>query len=181
VVPQERVDRGFALLAERMNPVLDVYRENGVKFAFDFHTAERALESLKGRPEFGFNFDPSHLVWQGVDPVQFLHHFKDRIYHVHMKDVKMRGDGRAGLLGSHLAFGDRRRAWDFRSLGHGSVNFEEIIRALNDIGYKGPLSVEWEDMGMEREQGAQESCDFVKKMNFRPSGGAFDSAFDRGQ
>jgi sugar phosphate isomerase/epimerase len=187
-VPQSWIDKGFELLAERMNPVLDVFRDNGVKFAlevhpteiaFDLYTAEKALESLKGRPEFGFNFDPSHLLWQGVDPVEFLYYFKERIYHVHMKDVKVKPDGRAGILGSHLQFGDRRRAWDFRSLGHGSVNFEEIIRALNDIGYNGPLSVEWEDMGMDREQGAPESCAFVKRINFRASEIAFDGAFDR--
>jgi sugar phosphate isomerase/epimerase len=187
-VPEQWIDRGFSLLAERMNPVLDVFGENGVKFAlevhpteiaFDFYTAERALESLKGRPEFGFNFDPSHLLWQGIDPVQFLHHFKDRIYHVHMKDVKIKSDGRVGLLGSHLPFGDHRRGWDFRSLGHGSVNFEEIVRTLNDIGYQGPLSVEWEDMGMEREQGAAESCAFVKRINISPSQVAFDGAFDK--
>jgi sugar phosphate isomerase/epimerase len=189
-VPQDWIDKGFALLAERFNPILDVYAQNGVKFAlevhpteiaFDFFTAERSLKALNGRKEFGFNFDPSHLIWQGVDPVAFIYHFSDRIYHVHMKDAIVKYDGRAGLLGSHLNFGDRRRAWDFRSLGHGSVNFEAIVRALNDIGYKGPLSVEWEDMGMEREQGATESCAFVKKLNFGASEIAFDGAFEKSQ
>jgi sugar phosphate isomerase/epimerase len=187
-VTDEMVNDGFKLLAERWNPILDVFGECGVKFAlevhpteiaFDYYTAERALDELKWRPEFGFNFDPSHLIWQGVDPVEFLYRFKERIYHVHMKDAIVKLNGKTGILGSHLNFGDYRRGWDFRSLGHGGVNFEEIIRALNDIGYNGPLSVEWEDSGMEREFGAAESCAFVKKINFSASNIAFDGAFDK--
>ena len=114
------------------------------------------------------------LVWQGVDPKFLIRDFPDRIYHVHMKDAAVNPDCRSGLLGSHLAFGDLRRAWNFRSLGHGSVNFEEIIRELNAIGYDGPLSVEWEDNGMEREFGAREACEFVKRIDFSPSSVAFD-------
>ncbi|MDR1484785.1 MAG: sugar phosphate isomerase/epimerase [Planctomycetaceae bacterium] len=187
-VPQSWVDDGFKLLADRFNPILDVFGECDVKFAlevhpteiaFDIYTAERALEVLKYRPEFGFNFDPSHLIWQGVDPVEFLYKFKDRIYHVHMKDAIVTLNGKTGILASHLNFGDYRRGWDFRSLGHGGVNFEEIIRALNNIGYNGPLSVEWEDMGMEREFGATEAAAFVRKIDFSPSTLAFDGAFDK--
>ncbi|HZZ72345.1 MAG TPA: sugar phosphate isomerase/epimerase [Pirellulales bacterium] len=180
------IDDGFKLLAERWNPILDVFGECGVKFAlevhpteiaFDLYTAERALEALGHRPEFGFNFDPSHLLWQGVDPVEFLRAFPDRIYHVHIKDAIVTLNGRSGILASHLNFGDPRRGWDFRSPGRGGVNFEEIIRALNDLNYQGPLSVEWEDCGMDREHGAREACENVKKWDFRPSGRAFDSAF----
>ena len=76
-------------------------------------------------------------------------------------------------------FGQAERGWDFRSLGHGGVKFEEIIRALNQIGYQGPLSVEWEDCGMDREHGAKEACEFVKKIDFKPSQIAFDAAFDK--
>jgi sugar phosphate isomerase/epimerase len=185
-VPPQMIDAGFKLLAERFNPILDVFGECGVKFAlevhpteiaFDIYTAERALEALEYREEFGFNFDPSHLHWQGVDPVEFIRMFPDRIYHVHIKDAIVNLNGRAGILASHLNFGDARRGWDFRSPGRGGVNFEEIIRALNDVGYEGPLSVEWEDCGMDREHGAREACEFVKELDFKPSGRAFDSAF----
>ena len=187
-VPPEMIDDGFKLLAERFHPILDVFAECGVKFAlevhpteiaFDLYSAQRAIETLGGREEFGFNFDPSHLIWQGVDPVEFIRAFGDRIYHVHMKDGIVTLDGRSGILSSHLNFGDPRRGWDFRSLGRGGVNFEEIIRALNDVGYQGPLSVEWEDSGMDREHGAREACDFVKKVDFEPSGRAFDASFDK--
>jgi sugar phosphate isomerase/epimerase len=185
-VPPRMIDDGFALLAERFNPILDVFGECGVRFAlevhpteiaFDLYTAQRALEALDHREEFGFNFDPSHLHWQGVDPVEFIRAFPDRIYHVHIKDAIVTLNGRSGILASHLNFGDYRRGWDFRSPGRGGVNFEEIIRALNDIGYNGPLSVEWEDSGMDREHGAAEASDFVRSLDFRPSGRAFDSAF----
>jgi len=188
-VTPKMIERGFQLLAERFHPILDVFAECGVKFAlevhpteiaFDLYTAERAVEALGGRPEFGFNFDPSHLHWQGVDPVEFIRRFPDRIYHVHMKDAIVKHDGRNGILSSHLNFGDPRRAWDFRSLGRGGVNFEEIIRALNDIGYQGPLSVEWEDSGMDRMFGAREACQFVRRLDFAPSRVAFDAAFDKG-
>jgi sugar phosphate isomerase/epimerase len=185
-VPPSMIDAGFDLLAERFNPILDVFGECGVKFAlevhpteiaFDLYTAQRALDALDNREEFGFNFDPSHLHWQGVDPVEFIRAFPKRIYHVHVKDAITTLNGRSGILASHLNFGDSRRGWDFRSPGRGGVNFEEIIRALNEVGYNGPLSVEWEDSGMEREFGAREACEFVKRLDFAPSGRAFDAAF----
>jgi len=187
-IPPGMIEGGFRLLAERWNPILDVFAECGVKFALEVHpteiafdlvTAERALDALDGRPEFGFNFDPSHLHWQGVNPVEFIRRFGDRIFHVHMKDAIVKLDGRTGILSSHLDFGHPQRGWDFRSLGRGSVNFEEIIRALNDVGYTGPLSVEWEDSGMNREQGAREACQFVRNIEITPSDVAFDAAFDK--
>lgn len=187
-ISPEMIEDGFKLLAERFNPILDVFGECGVKFAlevhpteiaFDLYTAQRALEALNYREEFGFNFDPSHLFWQGIDPVEFIRAFPDRIYHCHMKDAIVKLNGKTGILGSHLNFGDARRGWDFRSLGRGGVNFEEIIRALNEVGYTGPLSVEWEDSGMDRDRGAQEALDFVRKLDFEPSKVAFDAAFDK--
>ncbi len=189
-VPEKMIDAGFALLAERFNPILDAFGECGVKFAlevhpteiaFDVYTAQRALEALDYREEFGFNFDPSHLYWQGVDPVEFIRAFPDRIFHVHVKDAVTTLNGKSGILASHLNFGDDRRGWDFRSPGRGQVNFEEIIRALNKINYDGPLSVEWEDTGMDREFGAREACEFTKRTNFAPSSRAFDAAFEEGQ
>ena len=181
------IEDGFKYFAEMWNPILDVYDECGVKFALEVHpteiafdivTTKRAIEAVNGRKAFGFNFDPSHLLWQMVDPVLFIREFSDRIYHVHMKDAILQLDGRSGILASHLDFGAKERGWDFRSLGHGGVNFEEIIRALNHISYNGPLSVEWEDSGMEREFGAKEAREFVTKINFSPSDIKFDAAFD---
>ncbi|MDP2915968.1 MAG: sugar phosphate isomerase/epimerase [Candidatus Aminicenantes bacterium] len=180
---EEMIEAGFERIKRLWSPILDEFDRYGVKFAlevhpteiaFDLYTAQRLLEKFKRRAALGFNFDPSHLLWQGLEPHLFIREFADRIYHVHMKDVAVTLDGRAGILGSHLPFGDLRRGWNFRSPGHGDVNFEEIIRELNAIGYKGPLSVEWEDNGMDREFGAREALEFVRSINFSPSTVAFD-------
>ena len=185
-VPQEWIDNGYKLLKERWTPILDVFQEVGVKFAlevhpteiaFDLQSAQLALEALDYHPAFGFNFDPSHFIWQMVDPVKFIRKFPDRIFHVHMKDAALQLDGENGILGSHLPFGDYRRGWEFRSVGRGDVNFEEIIRALNDIKYNGPLSVEWEDQRMDRWAGARESCQYVRDVDFEPSDVVFDAQF----
>ena len=179
----EMVEEGFKTIHKLWTPIFDEFDKCGVKFAlevhpteiaFDLYTTQKLMDVFEHRPTLGLNFDPSHLLWQGMEPHLFIREFADRIYHTHMKDVAVTLDGKAGILGSHLAFGDLRRGWNFRSLGHGDVNFEEIIRELNDIGYEGPLSVEWEDNGMDREFGAQESLEFIKGMNFSPSEVAFD-------
>jgi len=150
------------------------------EIAFDIETAKRALKALNNHPAFGFNFDPSHFGYQGVDYVRFIYEFSDRIFHVHMKDVTWNDQlGSIGVFGGHTEFGDNRRFWNFRSVGRGRIDFEKIIRALNDIRYTGPLSVEWEDSGMDREMGAAESCEFVKKVDFSPSTLAFDAAFSK--
>jgi sugar phosphate isomerase/epimerase len=181
------IDRGFEDFAERFHPVLDVFDEVGVQFglevhpteiAFDIVTAQRAIDALDGRRTFGFNYDPSHFGYQGVDYVRFIETFPDRIYHVHIKDVWWSDiPRRSGVFGGHLDFGHPERYWDFRSPGRGLINFEEIVRALNRIGYEGPLSIEWEDSGMDREHGASEACLFTKDVDFRPSESAFDAAF----
>ena len=184
-----QIEAGYKDFADRWNPILDVFDEVGVKFAleahpteiaFDIASAQAAVNAVGGRKAFGFNFDPSHFGYQGVDYVRFIRTFGDRIYHVHMKDVYWSPTPtEAGVFGGHLNFGDARRFWDFRSLGRGRINFEEIIRALNAIGYQGPLSVEWEDSGMDRIAGATEAAAFVKKIDFPPSAVAFDAAFEK--
>jgi sugar phosphate isomerase/epimerase len=187
--PPAMIDGGYADFARRWTPILDAFQREGVRFALEVHpteiafdivTAERAIAAVKGHPAFGFNYDPSHLGYQGVDYVEFLYRFRDRIFHVHMKDVGWATTPRgSGVFGGHLNFGDPRRFWEFRSLGRGSIDFEKIVRALNDIGYRGPLSVEWEDIGMDREHGAREACAFVRRMDFEPSKVAFDAAFEK--
>ena len=183
------IEAGFQDFAKRWTPILDAFKAEGVRFAlevhpteiaFDIASAERALKAVKNHKSFGFNYDPSHLGYQGVDYVKFIRTFGNRIYHAHMKDAWWgHGDGTVGVFGGHTEFADPRRYWDFRSIGHGDINFEEIIVALNDIGYRGPLSIEWEDSRMDREHGAQEACEFIKKADFKSSQVAFDAAFDK--
>jgi sugar phosphate isomerase/epimerase len=188
-VPPDMIEDGYKDFAKRWIPILDEYQKLGVKFAleahpteiaFDIHSAHLALKALNYHPAFGFNFDPSHFGYQHVDYVRFIYEFSDRIFHVHMKDAYWSDVPKTvGVFGGHMEFGDNRRYWNFRSLGRGSVQFENIIRALNDIGYNGPLSVEWEDSGMNREAGATEACAFVKKVDFAPSDVAFDDAMQK--
>ena len=189
-VTESMIDDGFADFAARWNPILDVFDEVGVRFALEVHpteiafdivTAERALAALGHREAFGFNYDPSHLAYQGVDCVDFVHRLGDRIHHAHMKDVWWSDRPMpSGVFGGHLPFGHRDRYWDFRSLGRGYVPFEEVVRALNRTGYRGPLSVEWEDSDMDREHGAAEACAFVRDLDFPRSEASFDAAFSDG-
>ncbi|MBY0522589.1 MAG: sugar phosphate isomerase/epimerase [Gemmataceae bacterium] len=172
------IDEGLKDFAGKWEPILDVCRDSGVKYAFEVHpgqiafdlySAEKALDALGGREEFGFTFDPSHLHWQGIDPVEFLRRFPDRIYHVHVKDAVLTLNGRTGILGSYFPLGHPRRGWDFRSPGHGGIDWAAVIRGLNEIGYEGALAIDWKDAGMEREYGAEDACKFVKRLDFEPA------------
>jgi len=186
---QEFLQKGYDDFAKRWSPILEVFDQENVNFglevhpteiAFDIASAKRALEAVDGHRRFGFNYDPSHLGYQGVDYIRFLREFSDRIYHVHMKDAWWgHGDGSVGVFGGHTDFGNPSRYWDFRSMGHGDIQFEDIIVTLNDIGYAGPLSVEWEDGRMDRIHGGTEASAYVRTLDFKPNAEAFDAAFSK--
>jgi sugar phosphate isomerase/epimerase len=180
------VERGYEDFAERWGPIIDVFDAEGVKFAlevhpteiaYDFVTTRRTLDAIGRRPGFGINLDPSHFIPQFLDPAAFAMEFADRIYHFHVKDSRRLLDGRRSILGSHIDFGEAERGWTFVSPGHGDVDFELMFRALNRIGYDGPLSVEWEDSGMDRDWGAPDAVQFLRRTHFSPSTVAFDAAF----
>jgi sugar phosphate isomerase/epimerase len=184
----EAIERGYAEVAERFGPILEVFEREGVRFglevhpteiAYDFETTRQTLAAFGRRDSFGLNLDPSHFIPQFLDPVAFALEFADRIYHVHVKDSKRRLDGRRSILGSHLDFGAEARGWDFVQPGHGDVDFDELFRTLNRVGYEGPLSIEWEDSGMDRDWGAREAVAFVRRTDFPPSGIAFDAAMQK--
>lgn len=186
-VPAEVIDAGYEDFAERWNPILDVFDDEGVRFAHEVHPSEiaydhwttvRALEAIDHRQAFGLNWDPSHLLWQGIDTVGFITDFADRIAHVDCKDTRLRPPtGRSGILGSHLPWGDPRRGWDFVSTGHGDMHWEDAFRALDSIGYTGPISIEWEDAGMDRLHGAAEAVDRIRQLLWKRPEAAFDAAF----
>ncbi|MET8469001.1 sugar phosphate isomerase/epimerase [Streptomyces sp. NPDC006422] len=187
-VPQSVIDDGYEDFARRWNPILDVFDAEGVRFAHEVHPAEiaydhwtsvRALEAVGHRAAFGFNWDPSHMLWQGIDTVGFITDFADRIHHVDCKDTRVRpATGRSGVLGSHLPWGDPRRGWDFVSAGRGDVPWEDAFRALAAIGYTGPISVEWEDAGMDRMHGAAEAVRRVRSLLWPLPTASFDAAFE---
>lgn len=188
-VPAATIEAGFQDFANRWNPILDVFDEQGVRFAlevhpgeiaYDWYSTEMVLDAIGHRPAFGLNWDPSHMVWQDIDPAAFINHFADRIYHVDCKDVLIHPrDGRRGRLSSHLPWGDPRRSWDFVSAGHGSVDWEACFRALNHIGYAGPISIEWEDAGMDRLHGAPEALTFIRSLLWGLPHASFDSVFSQ--
>lgn len=186
-VGQDVIDAGYQDFADRWNPILDVFDGEGVRFAHEVHPSEiaydywttvRAFEAVDHRAAFGLNWDPSHMVWQGLDPVAFILDFSDRIYHVDCKDTRMRmGGGRNGILSSHKQWADPRRGWDFVSTGRGDVQWEDAFRALTAIGYDGPISVEWEDAGMDRLEGAPAGLAYVRSLLWTVPTGSFDDAF----
>ncbi|MBT2246127.1 sugar phosphate isomerase/epimerase [Sphingobium sp. BHU LFT2] len=190
-VPDAVIKAGFEDFANRWNPILDVFDGEGVRYAHEVHPGEiaydywssvRTLEALEHRKAFGFNWDPSHMMWQNIDPVGFIWDFQDRIYHVDCKDTRLRPrNGRAGVMGSHLPWGDPRRGWDFVSTGHGDVPWEDSFRALRAIGYAGPISIEWEDAGMDRLHGAKEAVGFVRSLLWDLPAARFDAAFAQNQ
>jgi sugar phosphate isomerase/epimerase len=180
------IERGYEQFAERWAPIIDVFDAEGVRFAlevhpteiaYDFVTTRKALAALDNRDGFGINLDPSHFIPQFLDPIAFALEFCERIYNVHVKDSQVTLDGRRSILGSHIDFGEAERGWSFVSPGHGDVDFEALFRALNRIGYAGPLAVEWEDSGMDREWGAPDSVSFIKRTDFPASELIFDAAF----
>ncbi len=184
-----QVEAGFQDFATRWKPILDVFAAENVHFALEVHPAEiafdissarRALNAVGHHPHFGFNFDPSHFGYQGVDYIRFIREFSARIFHTHVKDVWWSPTPtEAGTFGGHTEFGSGERNWNFRSPGRGRIDFESVIRALDQAGYTGPLSVEWEDSLMDREHGAAEAARFVRSLDFPPSRVAFDAAFAR--
>jgi len=185
--PDAFIDAGYEDFATRWNPILDVFDSVGVRFAlevhpgeiaYDYWTAQRTLEAIGHRQSFGFNFDPSHFVWQQLDPVAFVLDFAPYIFHVHIKEATTNLDGRNGVLGSHLPWDHPRRGWTFVSTGHGDVPWEPLFRALNSVGYQGPTSVEWEDAGMDRLVGGPEALAFVRSLaRITPPSSSFDAAF----
>jgi sugar phosphate isomerase/epimerase len=184
----DAVEAGYQDFADRWGPIIDVFEAEGVRYglevhpteiAYDFVTTRKTLDAIDRREGFGINFDPSHFAHQFLDSAAFVTEFADRIYHVHVKDSQKNLDGRSSILGGHLNFGEAGRGWDFVSPGHGDVDFESLFRALNRIGYEGPLSIEWEDAGMDREWGAQDALAFVRRSDFTPSALAFDAAYER--
>jgi len=174
---EEEYERGWLLFAERWGKILDEFARYGVKFALEVHpteiaynieTAERAVEALGGRPEFGFNFDPSHLVWQLIDPVVFIKRLGKRIYHAHAKDGELQRDevGRSGVIptGGWLRMD---RGFRFRVPGWGDVDWRRVITALASVGYDYVLSFEHEDPVMSAEDGAEKAIDFLKPLIIR--------------
>jgi sugar phosphate isomerase/epimerase len=167
-------EEGFTLFAERWNAILDEFRKYGVKWGLEVHptgiaynieTAEQALAALDNRPEFGFNFDPSHLVWQLIDPVVFVKTFGTRIFHCHAKDAELQEDEvrRSGVIPTG-GWMRPDRGFRFRVPGWGQVNWRRVITALVSVGYDYVMSFEHEDPVMSPEDGAEKAIAYLRPL-----------------
>ena len=184
--PTDLIESGYKQFAQLWQPILDACRTAGVRFAlevrpgqmaFDLYSAERALKAIQGHESFGFAVNPAQLHWQGVDPVEFVRAFPERILAVIAADAAVTLNGRSGILGSHLPAGDYRRGWTPRCPGHGGVDWPSLIRALHEIGFDGPVSVHIDDPGMDRDHAAAEAASFLRRLDFVPASRGGDGAF----
>ena len=183
------IERGYERFAEAWGPIIDVFDAEGVRFALEVHPTEIAYDFVDHAQGAGGDRPPARLRDQlRPEPPRAaaarLRRVRGRVRRLTSTTCTSRTptrrlDGRRSILGSHLNFGDADRGWDFVSPGHGDVDFESILRSLNRAGYEGPLSIEWEDSGMDREYGARDALAFVRRTDFAPSGVAFDAAFAR--
>ena len=150
-------------------------KENGVtKIALELHPGfmvynSETLKRLRGEVgrEIGVNFDPSHLLWQGMDPVSVIRELKDAIYHVHAKDVKVDSINTAvnGVLDTKHYSNEINRSWIFRTIGYGNdtAYWKNIFSTLRIIGYDGAVSIEHEDSLINRFEGLEKAVRIVKE------------------
>jgi sugar phosphate isomerase/epimerase len=127
----------------------------------------------------GFNFDPSHMVWQGVSPIDFIREYAPWIHAAHIKGVQVVPTAtRAGLLGGHRPMGHRLNGWNFVTAGsrRDAVPLEEVIVELNRAGYRGGLAIEWEDNDAEKRAGAVAALAAVRAADLPPATGRHDDA-----
>ena len=118
--------------------------------------------------EIGANFDPSHLFWQGIDPICALRKLKGAIYHVHAKDTKINPYTTSinGVLDTKSYLDEENRSWIFRTVGygHGYEFWNDFVSTLRMIGYDGVLSIEHEDSLMSGEEGLKKAIAFLKNV-----------------
>ncbi len=174
------------LLVERFAPVFQACLHYGTTFDLECHPSERAMGDLTSAAEYlaamdragferaaGFNFDCSHLEWQGVSGVEFIRQFGERIHCAHIKGVQVVGGyTRNGRLGGHRPMGDRHNGWNFVTAGtaRDATNTEELLVELNRAGYRGAVSIEWEDNDVEQHAGAKTALANVHRADQPPSG-----------
>jgi sugar phosphate isomerase/epimerase len=179
--PKGLVEEGFAELARRWKPILDVFEENGVDAAFELHpgedlhdgvTFERFLEKVGNHPRCNMLYDPSHYILQQLDYLEHIDIYHEKIKCFHVKDAEFRPNGRAGVYGSYSDWAERPGR--FRSLGDGQVDFTQIFSKLTHYGYQGWAVLEWECAYKHPEQGAAEGAPFIAKHMIRKVEHAFD-------
>jgi len=185
--PAGLVEMGFGELAKRWKPILDVHEENGVYACYELHPGEDLhdgisfemfVEAVDGHPRACINYDPSHFVLQGLDYLQFIDFYHERIKAFHVKDAEFNPTGKQGAYGGFQGWIDR--AGRFRSLGDGHVDFGGIFSKLSQYGYDSWAVLEWECCIKSPEQGAAEGAPFIQDHIIQVTEKAFDDFADGG-
>ena len=192
--PKGLIDTAFTELARRWRPILDAYDEAGVDVRYEIHPGEdlldgasfeRFLGKVSNHPRCCINYDPSHFVLQGLDYLQFIDFYHERIKAFHVKDAELNPNGKLGVYGGFEDWVNR--AGRFRSPGDGEVDFTAIFSKLTQYDYGSWAVVEWECCLKDAEQGARESAELVRahliqvtERNFEDyTGGAPDETVNR--
>ena len=179
--PAGLIEEAFAELARRWLPIFDHYEENGVDIGFEIHPGEDVFDgatwemfqaACKDHPRARINYDPSHFLLQGMDYLQFIDIYHERICAFHVKDAEFNPDGRQGVYSGYQPW--LHRAGRFRSLGDGQVDFAGIFSRLASHGYDSWAVLEWECCLKSPEQGAAEGAPFIARHIIEVTDKAFD-------
>ena len=180
------------ILDWQWNEVLIPYWKNLVAFAKEHGVNKIALELHPGfcvyntdtllrlreavGPEIGANFDPSHLIWQGMEPVAVIRALGDAIFHVHAKDTRLDkyNIARTGVLDTKPYADEIHRSWIFRSVGYGNdeLYWKDIVSNLRLVGYDHALSIEHEDSLMSQNEGLTKAVNTLKNVLITEDTGA---------
>lgn len=179
--PAGTVAAGFAQLGTLWRPILDAFDAAGVDLCFEIHpgedlhdgaTFERFLDAVDGHERANILYDPSHLLLQQLDYLQFIDIYHQRIRAFHVKDAEFRPSGRSGVYGGYQDWIDRPGR--FRSLGDGQIDFRAIFSKLAQYDYPGWAVLEWECCLKHPEDGAREGAPFIRDRIIRVTDRAFD-------
>ena len=179
--PEGLVDTGFDELASRWRPILESFDDAGVDLCFEIHpgedlhdgiTFEMFLQRLGEHPRCNMLYDPSHYVLQGLDYLDHIDIYHQRIKMFHVKDAELRPSGRQGVYSGYQPW--ERRAGRFRSLGDGQVDFKAIFSKFTTYDFDGWAVLEWECALKHPEDGAREGAEFIRQHIIRVSETAFD-------
>lgn len=179
--PAGLIEAAFDELAQRWKPILDHAEDVGVDICFEIHPGEDLhdgisyemfLERVGGHQRARMLYDPSHYVLQGLDYLQNIDIYHERISMFHVKDAEFNPTGRQGVYGGYQPWIDR--AGRFRSPGDGQVDFTAVFSKLAQYDFDGWAVVEWECALKHPEDGAREGAAFVRDHIIRVTDRAFD-------
>jgi sugar phosphate isomerase/epimerase len=157
--------------------------DHGVRIAIEMHPgflvySPETMLRLRGAcgPAIGCNYDPSHMFWQSIDPIQAIRVLGDAIFHVHAKDTQIYAANlpKTGVLDTKKYSDERNRGWIFRTVGYGHAYqwWTEFISTLRMFGYDYVLSIEHEDTLMSAEEGLTKAADFLNRIVIREAASA---------